>query len=138
MHGPRPANAHVRARMERQRRIGTSPEMDVRRRLHGAGLRYRVGLRIPGLPRRTIDVAFTRARVAVFIDGCFWHRCPVHSIPPRNNAAWWAAKLATNVARDRDTALHLEQLGWVVLRFWEHENPDAVTDTVAAAVRSRQ
>lgn len=112
----------VRRRMETQRRQGTRPELELRRLLHAAGFRYRVGLPVPGLPRRTIDVAFTRSKVAVFVDGCFWHRCPEHFVPPRNNHEWWAAKLDANTTRDEDTTRVLVESGWHVVRVWEHES----------------
>jgi DNA mismatch endonuclease (patch repair protein) len=119
--------------MAAQRRAGTSPEIAVRRALHSMGLRYRVGLPVQGMPRRSIDIAFTRAKVAVFIAGCFWHSCPLHGVDPKNNAAWWADKLAENRRRDAETQVHLEGMGWTVLRFWEHE---AVTD-IASIIRDR-
>ena len=80
---------------------------------------------------------FPRARVAVFVDGCFWHRCPDHATAPRNNGAWWDAKLAANVARDADTDHRLAEAGWVVVRIWEHEDAEAAAARVAAAVRER-
>ena len=92
---------------------------------------------MPGLPRRSIDIAFTRAKVAVFVDGCFWHGCPDHGVAPRNNAAWWAEKLAVNQRRDMDTDEHLRLLGWLVIRVWEHHDVAEVTDVVAEAVRVR-
>lgn len=104
------------------RRKDTKPELDLRRILHSHGMRYRVVYPVPGRPRRSIDVAFTRTKVAVFIDGCFWHACPVHRTQPRANSEWWMEKLARNVARDRETDQHLTALGWIVLRFWEHED----------------
>ena len=129
---PVPKNDAVREQMESQRRRDTTPETALRRLLHAQGLRYRLEVPVPGIPRRTIDIAFARAKVAVFVDGCFWHGCPLHGVAPRNNAEWWAAKLAANRERDEDTTRHLESLGWTVLRFWEHE--DAVTS--AARVRA--
>jgi DNA mismatch endonuclease (patch repair protein) len=91
--------------MARQARTGTTPEMALRRELHRRGLRFRVdyGFDIDGLRRRRADLAFTRRRIAVFVDGCFWHACPQHATSPKANNSWWAAKLAGNVARDRDT-----------------------------------
>src|SRR5215211_8860132 len=97
---PQPSSAAVSARMARQARADTVPEIALRRLLHAAGLRFRVGLKVPGMPRRTIDVAFPRAKVAVFVDGCFWHSCPQHATKPAANDAWWAQKLAGNVERD--------------------------------------
>jgi DNA mismatch endonuclease (patch repair protein) len=121
--------------MSRLRRRDTKPEIEVRRLLHARGLRYRVAYRIPGLRRRTIDVAFTRQRVAVFIDGCFWHGCAAHGTQPAANADWWRTKLGVNQERDRDTTDRLQAAGWTVLRFWEHEAPETVADAVQATVR---
>ncbi len=113
------------------------PEMAVRRLLHAAGLRYRVGWPVPAQGRRTIDIAFTRARLAVFIDGCFWHGCALHATSPKANAAWWAEKISTNRARDVDVCGQLEELGWIVLRFWEHEDPEDVVSVVRSHLRGR-
>ncbi|MFC8099978.1 very short patch repair endonuclease [Streptomyces sp. NPDC057363] len=121
-----PSSAAVSARMSRQGSRDTAPEIAVRRLLHAAGLRYRVNVPVPGMPRRTIDIAFTKARVAVFLDGCFWHGCPQHATHPKANAAWWRTKLDKNMARDRETSEQLRKEGWTVLRFWEHEAPDAI------------
>lgn len=123
-------------RMSRQRRRDTEPEMLLRRELHRRGLRYRVDAKLPGMPRRRADVLFPRRQVAVFIDGCFWHACPVHATSPQNNADWWRTKLEGNVARDRDTDFRLQELGWTVLRFWEHEDMSRAADTVETAVRT--
>ena len=125
----------VRDRMRAQRRQDTSAELEVRVRLHRAGLRYRVAFPVPGMPRRSIDVAFTRMRVAVFIDGCYWHRCPVHHVPAKHNSDWWAEKLEANVRRDRETAGHLRSRGWTVRRFWEHEDPEVVAAEIIAMIR---
>ena len=100
------------------------------------GLRYRVAWPVPGQRRRTIDIAFTRAHVAVYIDGCFWHGCPLHGTIPRSNSAWWQNKLEANRARDASANEQLHELGWTVLRFWEHEAPDAVAEQVYSVVRA--
>lgn len=121
--------------MSRQASRDTAQEVAVRRLLHAAGLRYRVNLPVPGMRRRTIDIAFTRARIAVFLDGCFWHGCPEHATRPKANAEWWRVKLEKNISRDRETTAHLESAGWTVLRFWEHESPDAVARKVALSRR---
>jgi DNA mismatch endonuclease (patch repair protein) len=114
----------------------TRLELAVRSRVHARGLRYYVGRRpLPGL-RRTADLLFPRRRVAVFLDGCFWHRCPQHFTMPRANHDYWAPKLEGNVHRDRETDRTLEAAGWTVLRFWEHEDPDAITARIETAVRS--
>lgn len=123
--------------MQRQRRISTDPEVRLRKQLHAAGYRYRIGYRIPGAPRRTIDIAFSRSRVAVFVDGCFWHACPEHATQPRANAEWWQQKLAANVERDRDTDALLAAAGWRVVRVWEHEADDAALAQVVTALAGR-
>jgi DNA mismatch endonuclease (patch repair protein) len=123
--------------MSRHPRRDTGPELALRRLLHAAGYRYRVNYAVPGLPRRSIDVAFTRAKVAVFIDGCFWHGCPDHGQVPTANNAWWIAKLDRNRERDVGTAAHLTALGWTVLRLWEHTEPSHALDEVTAVLGSR-
>ncbi|MEE1752328.1 very short patch repair endonuclease [Streptomyces sp. SP18CS02] len=132
-----PSSPAVSARMSRQTARNTNPELAVRKLLHAAGLRYRLHVRVPGMPRRTIDVAFPGAKIAVFLDGCFWHGCPQHATRPKSNAAWWGTKLDKNMARDRETTAHLESAGWLVLRYWEHEDPQAVADAVEAERRAR-
>ncbi|MBB6075891.1 DNA mismatch endonuclease (patch repair protein) [Streptomyces paradoxus] len=133
-----PSSPGVSARMSRQASKDTAVELAVRRLLHAAGLRYRVEYPVPGLPRRRIDVAFPRAKVAVLIDGCFWHGCPQHATRPKANAEWWRTKLERNMARDRETTERLLAAGWTVLRFWEHEAPEGVAVQVAAAVQRRR
>lgn len=122
--------------MSAARTKDTKPELDVRRVLHARGLRYRVGYAVPGSPRRTIDIAFTRTRVAVFLDGCFWHGCPTHGTRPHANSEWWKRKLEGNTARDADTNRLLCASGWTVLRFWEHEDPSAIADRIESVIRS--
>lgn len=135
MSSGRPAtDAATSARMSRQRRTGTAPEIALRRELHRRGRRYFVDRApLPGLRRRA-DLVFPRRRVAVYVDGCFWHCCPDHATYPKNNALWWAKKLAGNVARDRDTDARLAAAGWTVVRVWEHEDPVAAADRVQEAV----
>ncbi|MFF7811233.1 very short patch repair endonuclease [Streptomyces sp. NPDC007945] len=124
--------------MSRQLSKDTAAELAVRRLLHAAGLRYRVEYPVPGMARRRIDVAFTSVKVAVLIDGCFWHGCPEHATHPKANAEWWRTKLDRNMARDRETTEHLTAAGWEVLRFWEHEAPEDVVRHIAAAVARRR
>lgn len=128
---PEPLSDDVRRSMQSQLRQDTRPELLLRRALFALGLRYRTGYKVPGLPRRTVDIAFTRAKVAVFVDGCFWHACPRHGVAPKHSAEWWKQKLEKNVARDRETSEHLEALGWNVVRVWEHES---VNDAVEAVL----
>jgi DNA mismatch endonuclease (patch repair protein) len=123
--------------MQRTGRRDTSCEMAVRSAVHRRGLRYRVDHPLPMLRRRRADMLFPRARVAVFVDGCFWHGCPEHASAPRSNGAWWRRKLEANVARDRDTDRVLSEAGWVVLRFWEHEEPEAAAVRIEREVRGR-
>ncbi|GAA3594912.1 very short patch repair endonuclease [Kribbella ginsengisoli] len=131
-------SAQVSARMSRQARRDTKPEIELRRRLHRLGYRYRVNRPLPGLPRRRADITFGRNRLVVFVDGCFWHGCPAHGTSPRNNGAWWAEKLRKNVERDRDTDNRLKQAGWRVIRIWEHEDPEtAVVQVVEALTTGR-
>lgn len=125
-----PSSAGVTARMSRQRRRDTKPELLIRRILHARGYRYRVAWPIPGMRRRTVDIAFTRAHLAVFVDGCFWHSCPVHATSPVANGEWWSDKLAKNRTRDTATGEHLLGLGWTVLRIWEHEHPDEAAQLI--------
>ncbi|MDR3079987.1 MAG: very short patch repair endonuclease [Streptomyces sp.] len=120
--------------MRRQASKDTGAELAVRRLLHAAGMRYRVEYPVPGMARRRMDIAFTRAKIAVLIDGCFWHGCPEHATQPKANADWWREKLDRNMARDRETTEHLRAAGWTVLRFWEHEDPKDVAVRVVTAV----
>jgi DNA mismatch endonuclease (patch repair protein) len=116
-------------------RRNTAPELALRRELHRRGLRYRVQLKVPGNRRRTIDIAFTRARLAVYVDGCFWHGCPDHGTKPRTNADWWRWKIERNQRRDQDTDAVLTLKGWSVLRIWEHEDVTEAADKVEATWR---
>ncbi|WP_411086971.1 very short patch repair endonuclease [Streptomyces sp. 061-3] len=130
----KPSSPGVSARMSRQASRNTNPEVAVRKLLHASGYRYRLNERVPNMSRRTIDIAFTRAKVAVFLDGCFWHGCPDHATQPKANAEWWRQKLDRNMARDAETTEHLTAAGWKVLRFWEHEAPIRVAEQVAKVV----
>ena len=127
-----PSDPAVSRRMSRQARRDTAPELALRRALHERGLRFRVDHPLPGMPRRRADVVLTRARIAVFVDGCFWHSCPAHATQPVSNAAWWREKLARNVDRDRETDEHLASIGWTVMRFWEHSDMSAAAEEVAS------
>jgi DNA mismatch endonuclease, patch repair protein len=123
--------------MQRQRQRDTAPEMALRSALYRAGFRYRVDCRLEGLRCRA-DLAFPKERVAVFVDGCFWHGCPDHGTSPRAHAVWWRKKIDANVTRDRDTDERLEAAGWTVVRVWEHDEPNDSVSRVAAAVNARR
>lgn len=116
-------DAKTSARLSKQRRRDTKPEVALRRELHRRGLRYFVDRAPVKGMRRRADLVFPRRKVAVYVDGCFWHSCPVHATKPRNNAQWWADKLAANVARDRDTDTRLIEEGWRVVRIWGTRGP---------------
>jgi DNA mismatch endonuclease (patch repair protein) len=110
----------------------------LRSSLFRKGFRYRVHASLIGGSKRTVDIVFPRQRIAVFVDGCFWHGCPVHGTWPKNNAQWWRAKIEANRSRDRDTDRHLADLGWVVIRIWEHEEIMAAVDRISIALLGRQ
>jgi DNA mismatch endonuclease, patch repair protein len=123
--------------MKATRRENTPCEIELRSALFRLGMRYRVHFPVPGTRRRA-DVAFPRMRIAVFVDGCFWHSCPDHATWPKANEAWWRRKLTANVMRDRDTSRRLEDAGWTVIRFWEHEDMEVAAKSVAKVVREKQ
>ena len=131
---PPAATPAVARRMSRHPRRDTGPELRLRTLLHAMGLRYRVHRRPEPAVRRTADVVFTRARVALFLDGCWWHGCTRHWRPPRHNANWWTAKIQANRERDAETDRLLEQAGWTVVRVWEHEDLEQAARRVFAIV----
>jgi DNA mismatch endonuclease (patch repair protein) len=122
--------------MVRQGKAGTGPELAIRRELRRRGLRYRVDLALPltGVRRRA-DIAFIGRKIAVFVDGCYWHVCPTHATWPKASSEWWRTKLEANVRRDRDTDARLAEAGWTVVRVWEHEEPAEAAARIAALVR---
>lgn len=130
--------------MSKVRQKGTDAEIALRHELYRRGLRYRVNLEVLKKPRRVADIVFPGLRIAVFIDGCFWHGCPMHATWPKQNAEFWRQKIEANRLRDADTNERLRSIGWNVLRFWEHEPPsmaaEAITQLVnmARAVRHDQ
>lgn len=117
----------------------TRPELAVRRAVHRLGLRYRIAVPLGavGLPRRSADMLFRRSRVAVFVDGCFWHGCPIHHTQARANRPYWSAKVLRNRQRDADTDQRLLEAGWLSLRVWEHEDPMSAAARIAEAVQGR-
>jgi len=124
--------------MQSNRPTGTSLEVQVRSGLHRAGLRFRKNSRpIAGL-RCEVDVVFPRLKVAVLVDGCFWHGCPIHATRPAINREWWAAKLNRNIERDRSNDQRLRAAGWTVIRLWEHEPLDIAVARVVDEVEAKQ
>lgn len=127
----------TRKTMQANRSRDTRPELAVRSAVHARGLRYRVAVRPVHAVRRSADLVFTRARVAVFLDGCFWHGCPDHFHLPATNTEYWAPKIAANAARDLETDRLLAAEGWLVLRFWEHVVVAEAASEIEAVVRER-
>lgn len=134
--GPPPASRAVSERMARTGPRDTAAELKVRSELHRRGFRFRVDRAPIGGVRRRADIVFIRRRVAVFIDGCFWHGCPEHGTWPKHNADWWREKIETNIRRDRDTDSRLGHAGWTVVRIWEHEDPIDAANRVEVALRA--
>ncbi|GAA2999394.1 very short patch repair endonuclease [Streptomyces lactacystinicus] len=124
--------------MSHHRSHDTGIEMTLRRTLHAAGLRYRVHGRPLKSVRREADILFGPARVAVFVDGCFWHGCPEHATWPKNNAEFWREKIEKNRTRDRDTDTRLAAAGWLSLRVWEHESTAEAAERIIALVHERR
>jgi DNA mismatch endonuclease, patch repair protein len=120
--------------MRSNRGRDTGPEIALRRALHAAGLRYRLNVRPLPQSRMTVDVAFPRARVAVEVRGCFWHRCPQHHRPARRNADFWASKIAGNVERDEAKAAALEAEGWELIVVWEHDDVAEAVGRIRSAI----
>lgn len=116
----------------------TKPELALRSAVHALGLRYRVGMRPVPQIRRTADLVFTRAKVAVFLDGCFWHGCPEHHRPAKRNSDFWKSKIMGNVARDAETDARLHEAGWHVIRVWEHEDPCVAAKMIQEIVRGTE
>jgi DNA mismatch endonuclease, patch repair protein len=127
----------VRQSMLANRSRDTRPELAVRRLLHQRGFRYRVAARPLPEVRRTADVVFTRVKVAVFIDGCFWHGCPTHYSAPKGNIEFWQWKVDLNRGRDVQVDRLLVARGWKVVRIWEHEDPAKAVDRIQRAVLAR-
>jgi DNA mismatch endonuclease (patch repair protein) len=122
----------IRDRMRAQRTKDTEAERALRSALFRRGLRFRVNQKLPGLSRKTFDVVFPRARIAVLVDGCFWHACPLHATWPKANAEWWKNKIEENQRRDRATNEALVAAGWTVVRVWEHVDAEVAAEKIAA------
>lgn len=124
--------------MARVRQKGTRAELNLRKALHAQGLRYRLHVPLLAKPRRIADIVFPATKIAVFVDGCFWHGCPEHASWPKSNADFWRQKIETNRSRDADTDQRLQALGWVSVRIWEHEDANHAASRIAELVRARR
>lgn len=134
---PPSSSETIRTRMQTTKRRDTGPELALRSELHRLGMRYFVDRVVEG-SRRRADIVFPRYRVAVYVDGCFWHGCPEHGTVPKANRSWWLEKFEQNRRRDADTDHRLREAGWVVLRFWAHEDPRGAAREVLRTVRRRR
>jgi DNA mismatch endonuclease, patch repair protein len=135
---PRASSEVFRRRMEATKQRDTKLETTVRSLLHRRGLRFRVDQRPHAVVRGRADIVFRRLQIAVFLDGCFWHGCPVHATWPKANAEWWRNKIEANRARDQRVLQLLTTEGWAVLRYWEHEDPEAVAAAIEQAIEERR
>lgn len=129
-----PSSPEASRRMAKVRQKGTGAEIALRRDLYRRGLRYRVDFEVLKKTRRVADIAFPGLRIAIFVDGCFWHGCPEHATWPKQNTEFWRQKIETNRARDTDTNERLRNIGWTVLRSWEHEPPTEAAEIVVQTV----
>lgn len=132
----RSSSPEASKRMAKVRQTGTDAEVALRRQMYSIGLRYRVNYEVLRNPCRIADVAFPGRKLAVFVDGCFWHGCPEHATWPKRNAEFWREKIEANRRRDIDTTDRLRYLGWTVLRFWSHEPPAEAARVVSRMVAS--
>jgi DNA mismatch endonuclease (patch repair protein) len=126
----------VRRRMQRTHGRDNAFEKSVRSQLYARGVRYRIHYPVPGMKRITCDLAMPSLRIAVFLDGCFWHGCEAHPPSVKKNAEFWLEKIARNQARDIRVREHLESIGWTALRFWEHEAAETIVDRIVSAVNA--
>lgn len=134
-----PSSENTSRRMAKVRQKDTDAELALRRELHCRGLRYRVDYVVLKKPRRVADIVFPKLKIAIFVDGCFWHGCPLHGTWPKQNAELWRNKIEGNRARDLDTNSRLRKEGWIVLRFWRHELASDAAETIVHEVaRARQ
>jgi DNA mismatch endonuclease (patch repair protein) len=129
-----PVTPNTSRRMSVTRGRDNQLELSLRSALHRRGLRFRVHVELLQGSRRSVDIVFPRNRIAIFVDGCFWHGCPTHGTWPKNNAQWWRGKIEANRSRDRDTDRRLTDLGWTVIRVWEHEEVMAAVERVTVAL----
>jgi DNA mismatch endonuclease (patch repair protein) len=128
-------SAATRKAMQANRSRDTKPELRLRKALHAMGLRYRVCTRPLPDVRRTVDIVFRKAKVAVEVRGCFWHGCPQHYRAPSSNGGYWSEKVQRNRRRDADTAARLAEAGWTLTVVWEHDDLDVAAEAIAEQVK---
>lgn len=131
-----PSSHEASLRMARVRQKGTDAELSICKELHARGLRYRLHVPLLTKPRRVADIVFSGAKVAIFVDGCFWHGCSEHASWPKSNAQFWREKIETNRARDADTDRRLQTSGWRVVRIWSHESAGEAAERIKDIVRT--
>ena len=134
---PPASSRAVAGRMRNTRQRDTPLEVAIRKDLFRRGFRYRIHPRLGNTTRARPDFAFMRQRVAVVVDGCFWHWCPMHGTLPERNAGWWGRKLQENVERDQRHEQELQAAGWKVVRVWEHEDATVAAGRIAAILEAR-
>lgn len=134
---PKASSITVKHRMQAQPRLNTSCEMAIRRLLFSEGVRYRVHSRPISSLRREADIVFRKMKIAVFIDGCFWHGCPQHKKVIKTHRLWWERKISKTKERDMDTDEKLQSFGWTVIRIWEHENPEEAAGRILKALKTQ-
>jgi DNA mismatch endonuclease, patch repair protein len=135
---PFPSSIAALKRMKAAKPKDTAPEKALRSALHAKGLRYRLDLRVLKEVNRRADIVFRSARVAIFVDGCFWHGCPIHGTQSKANAEFWSSKINRNRERDADTNQRLEEKGWLVIRVWEHEDPEEASKKIFEIIKKRE
>lgn len=135
---PEPSSEEARRRMVANRRRDTKPELRIRSALHRRGMRFFVDRAPLKGMRRRADIVFPRLQVAVYVDGCFWHGCPIHGTWPKANSKFWRNKIETNQLRDADTNARLDDAGWTVVRVWEHEDPREAVGRIGAIIEERR
>ena len=127
-------NEKVSEQMSRMPRKDSKPELALRRELYKLGLRYRIHVKkLPGTP----DIVFQKAKMVVFVDGCFWHSCPRHGKTPKSNHEWWKKKFEENTKRDKRNDFELESMGWLPIHIWEHEDPIESAHTIREVWKQR-
>lgn len=138
LRNPLPSSDAALMRMKASKPRNTGPEIAIRYELHKKGLRYRIDVRPLESLNRRADIVFRSIKLAIFIDGCFWHGCPLHGTLPKANAEFWELKIARNIERDRDTDFKLISAGWKVIRVWEHEDPKTAAENISIYIQNKK